>query len=341
MLTDRKLKVLEAIISDFISSAQPVGSRTIAKKYLVGISPATIRNEMADLEELGYLFQPHTSAGRIPSDLAYRHFVDQVTVIMSSGIRDMRAVHSSLYTNVIEPEELAKRAVKLLSEKTSCVAVVSLPSFGKARLENLRIVKVTEDKALMILVAAKGEVRTVELAGIELSQVELDAIADYLLEDFLGKCIDEISISSMKQFEGNLLTEIGYFIPSMRAAIKTIRADSIEIGGMTEMIVKNEIDSDTAKKLHGLLSNKEYVEAIIKQFSEAESGRLVAKIGNEFDDRLLWDFSMILKKYSISQAQDSGVVAIIGPKRMDYKAVGSIVNTVANSLTEIFSGIHL
>lgn len=121
MLSDRQLKILEAIISDFIDTAQPVGSRTISKKYPLGISSATIRNEMADLEELGYLLQPHTSAGRIPSDLGYRLYVDYLVRENSISIREKEVIQSLLLNRIIEASDIAKQAVKLLSEFTKLV----------------------------------------------------------------------------------------------------------------------------------------------------------------------------------------------------------------------------
>ena len=131
VLSERQLRILEAIIRDFIDTAQPVGSRTISKKYPLGISSATIRNEMADLEELGYLEQPHTSAGRIPSDLGYRLYVDSISSIHSIGAEQKGIIQSLLLNKIIEANDIADQSAELLSNFTGLVSIVTVPQFNK------------------------------------------------------------------------------------------------------------------------------------------------------------------------------------------------------------------
>lgn len=338
MLTDRKRKILEAIINDFVNFAQPVGSRTISKKYLIGISPATIRNEMADLEELGFLLQPHTSAGRIPTDLGYRIFVDAIETF---GIKNRnqlpgyKEAKSLLYNRSAEPLEIAEKALALLQETTGCAAVISLPSFIKASLENLKLIRVSNSKVLMILVSARGTVRSAEINNIGLGQKELDIISDKLLADFKGKSIEDINIRSMRSLR--LIPEAEYFIPSIKMALKSVRENRLLVSGAGELIVNAGITSqECAKNILTFMDSQEDLEAVIGQIlEEGPADRVLVKIGEEFEEKILHELSVVAKRYS------TAFVAVVGPKRMDYEAVGALVEYTSKSLSQAFTGINL
>lgn len=331
MLTDRKLQILSAIINDFLESAQPVGSRTISKKYLLGISPATIRNEMADLEELGYLFQPHTSAGRVPSDLGYRYFVDTMIDFIMPNVGIYSRLQSLLLDKNIDPFE---QAAELLGKQTGSIAVISMPSFGKAKLENLKLIKVYNSKVLMIIVAGEGKVRYIELDS-DLSQGDLDIAADALLKNFSGKSVEEIDVRAVQKcgFE--------YFIPSVREALKTIRTSEIIVSGAKGLLENQDITStEQLRNLLNIIENRESVESLFREVLESRQHSLGIKIGSEFEEEALQDYAILCTEFGFRDS-DKGFVGIIGPKRMNYEYNGALIAGYSNALTELLSGIYL
>lgn len=334
MLTDRKLRILEAIINDFIESAQPVGSRTISKKYLLGISPATIRNEMADLEELGYLFQPHTSSGRIPSDLGYRFFVDRMI--------DFAVPNLSLYTRLhslfLDPDDNpVEKAAEMLGAQTGSVAVICLPSFGKAKLENLKLVKVYHSKVLMIIVAGEGKIRYSELRS-DLSQKDLDIASEVLLKQYRGKSVEEIDLRAVQK---NQQEGYEYFIPSVREALKSIKTSEVVTGSAKGLLENQDITStEQLRSLFSILDDKDSLEELFAQIIKEKEHTLGVKIGSEFDRQSLQDYAVICTEFGFRD-YDKGFIGIIGPKRMNYETNGALVAAYAKALTELFSGIYL
>jgi len=341
MISDRQLKILEAIISDFIESAQPVGSRTISKKYPLGISSATIRNEMADLEELGYLFQPHTSAGRIPSDLGYRLYVDSLVREYSISPRDKEIIQSLLLNKIIEAGDLAKQAVKLLSEFTKLVAIVSIPKFNKCRLANLKLVKVSDSKVLLILVTDTGIVKNIQLALSNTEQFVLDRISDTMVDHLMGETIENIdvrAISRIKEKLKSLGDVVDYLIPILRDALKSLNGTEMHVDGISHLLSTYEFsDTEKARHIFEFIKDQQALEQLIEQ---VPSNQLSIKIGSEIGIDALDDCSIVASSYKVD-GNNAGRILILGPKRMDYGAVVSTINYISNTLSDVFSGIYL
>ncbi|MCA0384035.1 MAG: heat-inducible transcriptional repressor HrcA [Firmicutes bacterium] len=341
MISDRQLKILEAIISDFIESAQPVGSRTISKKYPLGISSATIRNEMADLEELGYLFQPHTSAGRIPSDLGYRLYVDSLVREYSISPRDKEIIQSLLLNKIIEAGDLAKQAVKLLSEFTKLVAIVSIPKFNKCRLANLKLVKVSDSKVLLILVTDTGIVKNIQLALSNTEQFVLDRISDTMVDHLMGETIENIdvrAISRIKEKLKSLGDVVDYLIPILRDALKSLNGTEMHVDGISHLLSTYEFsDTEKARHIFEFIKDQQALEQLIEQ---VPTNQLSIKIGSEIGIDALDDCSIIASSYKVD-GNNAGRILILGPKRMDYGAVVSTINYISNTLSDVFSGIYL
>jgi len=341
MISDRQLKILEAIISDFIESAQPVGSRTISKKYPLGISSATIRNEMADLEELGYLFQPHTSAGRIPSDLGYRLYVDSLVREYSISPRDKEIIQSLLLNKIIEAGDLAKQAVKLLSEFTKLVAIVSIPKFNKCRLANLKLVKVSDSKVLLILVTDTGIVKNIQLALSNTEQFVLDRISDTMVDHLMGETIENIdvrAISRIKEKLKSLGDVVDYLIPILRDALKSLNGTEMHVDGISHLLSTYEFsDTEKARHIFEFIKDQQALEQLIEQ---VPTNQLSIKIGSEIGIDALDDCSIVASSYKVD-GNNAGRILILGPKRMDYGAVVSTINYISNTLSDVFSGIYL
>ena len=341
MISARQLKILEAIISDFIDTAQPVGSRTISKKYPLGISSATIRNEMADLEELGYLQQPHTSAGRIPSDLGYRLYVDSLVDEYTISPLDKEIIQSLLLNKIIEAGDLAKQAVKLLAEFTNLVAVVSIPKFNKCRLANLKLVKVSDSKVLLILVTDTGIVKNIQLALSNTEQFILDKISDTMVDHLNGETIENIDVRSISKIKEKLNTFgniVDYLIPILRDALKSLNGTELYVDGISHLLATHEFsDTEKAKGIFDYLKDDKQIEKLLESIP---ANQLSIKIGTEIGHFQLDDCSIVASSYKVD-GNSAGRILILGPKRMDYGVIVSIVNYISNTLSDVFSGIYL
>ncbi|GAB6109561.1 heat-inducible transcriptional repressor HrcA [Fusibacter bizertensis] len=341
MLSDRQIKILEAIISDFIDTAQPVGSRTISKKYPLGISSATIRNEMADLEELGYLLQPHTSAGRIPSDLGYRLYVDSLIYESSISSKDKEIIQSLLLNKIIEAGDIAKQTVKLLTDFTHLVAVVTIPKFNKCKLANLKLIKVSDSKVLLILVTDTGIVKNIQLALSNTEQFILDKISDTMVSHLSGETIENIdvrSISKMKEKLSMFGNIVDYLIPILRDALKSLNGTELYVDGISNLLSTFEFsETEKAKNIFDFLNDDE---ELVKLFDNLPSDKLSIKIGTEIGVELLDDCSIVASSYHVD-GNNAGRILVLGPKRMNYGAIVSTVNYISNTLSDVFSGIYL
>ncbi|MBF4694907.1 heat-inducible transcriptional repressor HrcA [Fusibacter ferrireducens] len=341
MLSERQLRILEAIIVDFIDTAQPVGSRTISKKYPLGISSATIRNEMADLEELGYLEQPHTSAGRVPSELGYRLYVDSLTNLHTIGTEQKELIQSLLLKRIIEANDIADQSAKILADFTGLVAVVTIPQFNKCRLANFKMVKVTDTKVLLILVTDNGIVKNVQLGISNTDQYILDKISDTMLSFLMGETIKNIDvrlISKLKEKLSSFGDIVDYLIPILKDAFKNLDDNEIHVAGEQNILSILEFsESERAKQIFNFLKSSENLKALAQTM---DTSKLSIKIGTEIGIKELEDCSVISSMYKVD-GKNEGKILVIGPKRIDYGSVISIVNYISNTLSDLFSGIYL
>lgn len=341
VLSERQLRILEAIIRDFIDTAQPVGSRTISKKYPLGISSATIRNEMADLEELGYLEQPHTSAGRIPSDLGYRLYVDSISSIHSIGAEQKGIIQSLLLNKIIEANDIADQSAELLSNFTGLVSIVTVPQFNKCKLANLKMIKITDAKVLLILVTDSGIVKSIQLGLANTDQYILDKISDTMLTVLMGETIENIDVRAIFRLKEKLSgfgNVVDYLIPILKDALKNLDTNEIHISGKQNILNFLEFsESEKARSLFSFIDNNENLKRLVDL---VEDNKLSIKIGSEIGLKELEECSIITSTYKID-GKDEGKIIVIGPKRIDYGTVISIVNYVSNTLSDLFSGINL
>lgn len=341
MISERQLRILEAIISDFIDTAQPVGSRTISKKYPLGISSATIRNEMADLEELGYLVQPHTSAGRVPSDQGYRLYVDSMVNVNSISFKEKEMIQSLLLNKIIEANDLAKQAAKLLSQFTGLVAIVTIPKFNQCKLANLKLVKVTDSRVLLIMVTDTGIVKNIQLAISNTDQFLLDKVSDTMLSFLEGETIEKIDVRSIMKLKDKLDglgTFVDYLIPILRDALKSLNGTELYLEGLTQILSIQEFaDAEKAKVIFDFLKDSSNLESFIENIA---SDKLAIKIGTEIGNENLDACSVVTSSYKVD-GKSNGRIVVIGSKRMDYGNVVSIVNYIGNTLSDVFSGINL
>jgi heat-inducible transcriptional repressor len=340
-INDRKLRILKLIIDDFIDTAQPVGSRTIARKYPVGISSATIRNEMADLEELGYLLQPHTSAGRIPSEEGYRLYVDR---LLSDGPIDkdqMELIKGLLRGNLIEVEDVVRQAAQLLTQLTGMVSLISLPQFKKSRLFNFKMVRILNAKVLMILVADSGQFKAIPIDFADVDQNELDRLSDLIRDRFFQRHIEEIDIRKM----GALMVEypeyrrvLEYLLPIVRETFREIDLLEYVVEGKDRIYAMQDFSArQKAQALSEALDQDKIVERLL---GPVDVEGISVRIGSEIGLEAFGTCSIVTTPYRVNNAP-AGKIAVLGPTRMDYGQAMSMVNYIRETLSELFSGIHL
>ncbi len=339
-LGERKLKILKVIIDDYISTAQPVGSRSISKKPMIEVSSATIRNEMADLEELGYLLQPHTSAGRVPSDLGYRMYVDQLSTTNNLSSADKNLIQSLLVSSIIEVEDVLVHAMNILTEITRLPAVIALPLFKKSKLENMKMIRINESKVLLIMVSDTGVVKNVHLPLKELSQTVLDDIATCLLSHFKGTQIEKIGLRQLlilREEISDYRDLIDYLIPILRDSLKEIDKIEIYVSGFDNIFYYREFsDLVKARQIIDLLKNKDLLYQIVSPVNEG----VTVKIGAENEEEVMKELSLVAAPYKFDGIND-GRIAVLGPTRIDYDTIIPAVQYISDALSNIFSGISL
>lgn len=335
-LDDRKNKVLQAIIEDYVATAEPVGSRTIARKFQLGVSPATIRNEMADLEELGYLEQPHTSAGRIPSDRGYRYYVDCLMETRPVEAGDADLIRRTFERKVREIDTLVRETARLLSDTTHLTAVIAGPQIQKAHFKELRLVPLGEGKAVLLYVTDSGfiENQVIEMP-VEITMLELQRVSDVLNEQLRGQAVETLSRGAIQALQqelrryGALLEQALQFLS---VKLEPGERQRLYLGGTTQLLSQPEFrDVDKVRNLLELLENEKRVSEVLS--SGPEITQPVVQIGEEIKVRELQDCSVVSATYRLGD-EVLGRVGVIGPKRMEYARVIGIMNAITRSLEE-------
>lgn len=334
-MDDRKKRILQAVIDDYILTAIPVGSRTISRKYLMNLSSATIRNEMSDLEDLGYLDQPHVSAGRVPNAKAYRLYVDML--LESDLISDMddEEIRQKFLKRISHLEDVVISTAHALSEFTRYAAIVMMPRQEELRIATLQLVPVSRATALLVIVTDGGIIRdTMVHVSEALDADALYAISRMLSERFTGRTLKEVQ---------HLLKEFAVHAPNDPQVLKGIQdlstqmekqnaADSLTVSGSHNILGFPEYhDSDKARQLLAALEDKD---RLMKLIRESGSLDLTVHIGPETGIPEMNECSVALAEYSIGRGQH-GAIGIIGPTRMPYARVFNTLRLVSQALTGI------
>ena len=337
-MDDRKFLILQAIIDDYIMTAVPVGSRTISRKSGVGFSPATIRNEMSDLEELGYLDQPHTSAGRVPSAKAYRLYVDRLMKAVDVSEEEAGHIQDHLNRRTAQVEEVIREAAQALSDVTQYTAVIAAPRLGGMTIKRIQLVPVTETSALMIVVTSEGMVKDHVIAvpeGVEPDH--LYAISKMLTAQLEGHPIHEARELLAAVFMG--LTEHRQLMSSVVGALdqqaKEEGIGSLVVGGRSNLLSYPEYsDVEKAKNFLAVLESREKLAPLLNQAGGVE---FTVRIGPEINIPEFADCSVVTATYRVGH-NTTGTMGIIGPTRMNYARVVSVVNYMGKAISNMLSG---
>lgn len=327
MLTDRQKKILQIIIEDYIESAEPVGSRTIARKYDLGISPATIRNEMSDLEMLGYLEQPHTSAGRIPSALAYRLYVDSLQNPGDLTDNDIALINGWFKERIRNIDDIFKSTAKILSRMTRNVSLVLANKQSTAGFKYLKFLPLNERQAILCIITDDGAMDN-GLVDIPLGMnpAELDYLAGRMSRMLEGRPLSEITADLLQEVYRNV-SEDKMLLTAMLSTMQEMAAKNSEqkvfLGGTQQLLNQPEFqDVDRVKDLLGILEEERVVKDLL---SAGDDSGLRVTIGSENAFTGIKDCSMVQATYRLN-GQIVGTMAVLGPTRMEYRKVMAVMN---------------
>jgi len=328
-LDDRKLKILQAIIRNYLETGEPVGSRTISKYTDLNLSSATIRNEMADLEELGYILQPHTSAGRIPSDKGYRLYVDR---LMSEKEREVEEMKELLLEKEEKMETLLKQVAKALAVNTNYATMITAPSIHQNKLKFIQLSRVDADQILAVIVVEGNVIKNKMLSvSEELSDETLLKLNLLLNTNLNGLSIEEINlgmIAALKQQAGIHSQIVSDVIDAVAEAIKADEDLQIYTSGTNNIFKYPELaDNQKASELITAFEEKQVLnELVAETMTDKENTDIQVYIGEEVKLQSMRDCSVVTATYELEEGM-RGTIGIIGPKRMDYdKVVGTLKN---------------
>ncbi|HLT57715.1 MAG TPA: heat-inducible transcriptional repressor HrcA [Limnochordales bacterium] len=340
MLDERKRRVLHALTEDYIQTAEPVGSRNLARKYNLGVSPATIRNEMADLEDEGYLHQPHTSAGRIPSDKGYRYYVDELMARWEPSPAERSAVYREVLAVRRAMEEMVHEAARLLARATQYASVVAAPSLEASIFRRLDLVPLDDLRVVAVVVADPGFVqhRIVEV-GRPVSQAQCDQMAARLNRRLFGVRYGDIR----RDLLAGIKEEVGH--PELYDAVADLlttglsdrKSDKVYLEGTLNILNQPEFrDIERARSLLALLEARDILNEVLSV--AARGGGTTVIIGHENPVAGLRECSVVSSAYRLGD-EVIGVIGVLGPTRMDYSRAVGMVEYVADQLTEALDAL--
>ena len=338
-LDERKQKILEAIIHNYMESGEPVGSRTVSKFTDLNLSSATIRNEMADLEEMGYILQPHTSAGRIPSDQGYRLYVD---MLMEEKEQELNEMQEQMLDKADRMEQLLSQAARVLANSTNYATMVSTPVSSANKLKFIQLSAVDEEQIIAVIVLG-GNVIKNKIINVEepLSNENLLKLNMLLNTTLTGMSIEEINLGLIARLKEQAGIHSGVMSSVLDAVANVIQLDDdmeIYTSGATNIFKYPELsDKQSAQEIISAFEEKQQLAALVTK-SMANGGEdrdIQVYIGDESNVENMKDCSVVTATYELGEGMQ-GTIGIIGPKRMDYEHVMKTLKTLMAELDDIF-----
>lgn len=340
-MDERKIRILQAIINDYISTAEPVGSRTIAKKYDLGISSATIRNEMADLEDMGYLEQLHSSSGRKPSDKGYRLYVDKLMRVTELSDEEELIIKNQLINAALfEVDKIVKQATQLLSELTKLTCVVKAPSASKSYIKAIQLLNIDNSNILAVIITDTGLIKN-HMIRIQkpLSNEMLAKLSSILNARLNNLTVEEINLAVINNLKKDLINYEEIFdaiIPALYDSLSGNDPSDIYMEGTTNIFNYPEYnDIDKAREFLYLLNNKETISGLL----DVKKGISIS-IGEENYIEQAKDCSIISGVYSIG-GRPLGAIGVIGPTRIPYSKIITLLTKVVKEINDNIGQVFL
>jgi len=338
-LDERKKKILKAVIRNYLETGEPVGSRTISKYTDLNLSSATIRNEMSDLEEMGYIIQPHTSAGRIPSDKGYRFYVD---TMLEEKEREVEELKGLLTEKDEKMDTMLRRVAKVLAANTNYAAMVTTPQYHHNKLKFIQLSRVDAHQILAVIVVEGNVIKNTILNVNEVLDDETLLKLNILLNTHLnGLSIEEINlgmISELKQQAGIHSSIVSDVIDAVAEAIKSDEDLKIYTSGTNNILKYPELtdNRERASELINIFEEKQSLGELVTETLAGENNTgIQVYIGNETPVSSMKDCSVVTATYELGEGM-RGTIGIIGPKRMDYDKVIGTLKTLMNELDTIY-----
>lgn len=337
-LSDRKMKILHAVIKNYLETGEPVGSRTISKYTDLNLSSATIRNEMADLEELGYILQPHTSAGRIPSDKGYRLYVD---MLMEEKEQELSEMQEQMLDKADRMEQLLKQAARVLASNTNYATMVSTPMNHANRIKFIQLSMVDAEQVIAVIVLG-GNVIKNKIIRVEetLSNENLLKLNMLLNTTLNGMSIEEINLGLIARLKEQAGIHSSVISNVLDAVADTIQIDDdmqIYTSGATNIFKYPELsDNQSAQEIiHAFEEKQQLTELVTQTLAKEENTGIQVYIGDETPVQTMKDCSVVTATYELGDGM-KGTIGIIGPKRMDYEHVLKSMKRLQNELDHMF-----
>lgn len=337
-LSERKRAILQAIIEDYIQTAEPVGSRNIAKNHDLGLSAATIRNEMADLEEMGYLDKPHTSAGRIPSEMGYRFYVDSLMHRYSMTMEEITGLQSSMDRKYGQLENVISEISDIISKATSYPAIVELPAENSCRLRSVKMMLIEQGSVLIVVVTDGGVVRNRHMKVSKNIDYEVvDSISEFLSGQLTGLCAEDFTPARLMLIY-EAMSSYGEFLKTVIEFVLEClgnKKSRVYIGGASNILNNPEFENiDRAREFLNFIDRQENVSQMLSLADSGAGDDISIKIGSENQAPEMRDTSLVVANYNVG-GKLHGKIGIIGPKRMNYARVVSSLELINSQLSEI------
>ncbi len=339
-LSDRERTVLHYVVHDFIETATPVGSRFISKRHedVLGLSSASIRNIMSDLEYLGFIGHPHTSAGRVPTDRGYRFYLDSLMHVEDVSPDEQQAIREGLDA-VQDIEEMLRESSRLIGKISRQLCVVTSPHLSSGVLEKLELVPISSSRILVVISIKSGLVRTIMMeVGVELNRGRLEELARRMNEKLGGLTLQEIRdtfVERMRDAQDEPTGLIRLFIDSVDKLFLPPRTEKLHIGGTEKLIEQPEfMNPKEFRSVVELINNEEFIIHVLQKHEEAAAGTQVT-VGTENLDEKLKSYSLVTSTYTAGDI--TGSVGVIGPTRMQYNKMIPLVDYVARTISAMLS----
>ncbi|MCP8616916.1 heat-inducible transcriptional repressor HrcA [Salirhabdus salicampi] len=336
MLTDRQLQILQVIVNDFIHTAQPIGSRAISKKDDVSYSSATIRNEMADLEDMGFLEKTHSSSGRVPSEKGYRFYVDHLMSPFNISKQEAHLIQKAFGERMLELERIVKKSAQVLSDLTNYTSIILGPEVFETRLKQLQILPLNANSAVAILVTDTGHVEHRSFSvPVDLDSAELEKTVNILNEKLRGVPIVQLQ----EKIENEVLkivrkhsNNFKHNYHAIQAALFDEQPTMLYVGGKTNIMMQPEFkDFEKVRTLYSIIEEENLIAPLLR----AQNDGINVTIGTENEHEAMQECSLITATYSIGEKQ-MGTIALLGPTRMEYSKVISLLNVLSDQMSKSF-----
>jgi heat-inducible transcriptional repressor len=337
-ISERSRRILEAIIEDYIESAEPVGSRSITRRHQLGLSPATVRNVMADLEDLGYISAPHTSAGRVPTEKGYRFYIDSLLHVRQLSLPDRERIRQQYHLKGLRMDELMREAGKVLSSISHYAGVVMAPRFTSTVFRHVEFIRLSSGRILVVLVAQSGIVQNKIIDVAEsFSQSELEQMSNYLNRTLVGLSIQQVKMRIVEEMTKEKALYDKLLLRALEISREALQGETegeLFIAGASNMLEQPEFaDLERMKRLFRAFEQKSHLVELLDKSLQADGVQIFIGSANQYSE--FEGCSLVTSAFS--GRGTIGTLGVIGPSRMPYSMVIPIVDYTARLVSQVLS----